>query len=310
VAEDLTEGHAVEPAEGAERQVLARAVERAEGWHPDPYGRFAHRWWDGEAWTASVTANDGGGVRWDPDPLDVNVAAAAPPAPGLKGIVTAFIGMAIGLILSTLVYVVVDRMDDPPSLSLYLLISSIALWTGLVGAVVVVSRRRGTGSVVRDFGLRFRWSDLGFGLAGAIVGRVVATASLLPLPLLDDDFEDAPDLFDEAATNGWSWAALIVVACVGAPLVEELFFRGLVQNRLVQRFGVVVGIGVASVLFGAAHLIGWEGMSTAVNAWAVTFGGIVLGATYHYSKRLGAAVIAHSLFNAVALVALFATTRS
>jgi membrane protease YdiL (CAAX protease family) len=308
VAEDLTEGHAVEPAEGVEREALASPL--AEGWHPDPFGRFAHRWWDGEAWTASVTAGAASGVRWDPNPLDVNVAAAAPPAPGLKGIITALIGMAIGVVLSTVVYIVVDRMDEKPSLAAYLLISSLALWVGLIGAVVVVSRRRGTGSVVRDFGLRFQWSDLGFGFAGALVGRMVAVMSLLPLPLIDDDFGDAPGLFDEAASSGWSWVALIVVACIGAPLVEELFFRGLVQNRLVQRFGVVIGIGVASVLFGAAHLIGWEGLSTAVNAWAVTFGGIVLGATYHYSKRLGAAVIAHSLFNAVALLALFATTRS
>jgi uncharacterized membrane protein len=24
------------------------------GWHPDPTGRFAHRWWDGHAWTDHV----------------------------------------------------------------------------------------------------------------------------------------------------------------------------------------------------------------------------------------------------------------
>jgi membrane protease YdiL (CAAX protease family) len=254
----------------------------------------------------------GGGVRFDPDPLPATKEATAPPAPGLQGIVVAFVGMGIGVALSFLLAVVIGRMDDPPSYATELLVSSLALWVGLIGAVVVVSRRRGTGSIVRDFGLRFRWSDLGFGFAGAIVGRIVAGLSILPLPLIDRDFgeDNERTVFEEAATTGWSWVALIVIACVGAPIVEELFFRGLVQNRLVHRFGLGVGLPVASVLFGAAHLIGWIGIPTVIQAWAVSFGGLVLGVTYHYSKRLGPAMIAHSLFNAVALLALWATTRS
>ena len=35
-------------------------------WHPDPYGRHEHRWWDGMQWTASVS--DQGVVATDPPP--------------------------------------------------------------------------------------------------------------------------------------------------------------------------------------------------------------------------------------------------
>jgi len=31
----------------------------AAGWRPDPYGRFAQRWHDGDAWTEHVVAGDG-----------------------------------------------------------------------------------------------------------------------------------------------------------------------------------------------------------------------------------------------------------
>ena len=216
--------------------------------------------------------------------------------------------MVVGIALSAVVAVAIGRMDAPPSLAAELLLSSLALWVGLVGAVVVVSRRRGTGSIVRDFELRFRWSDVGFGLAAALVGRLIAGVSLLPLPLIDRDFEGANDrtLLEDAATGGWSWVALIVVACIGAPIVEELFFRGLLQNRLVERYGLGVGLPIASVLFGAAHLVGWEGFPTIVNAWAVTFGGgLVLGAVYHYARRLGPAMVGHALFNGVALLLLW-----
>lgn len=27
------------------------------GWHPDPSGKFDHRWWDGQRWTANVSTN-------------------------------------------------------------------------------------------------------------------------------------------------------------------------------------------------------------------------------------------------------------
>ena len=35
-------------------------------WHPDPYGRHEHRWWDGMQWTGTVS--DRGVVASDPPP--------------------------------------------------------------------------------------------------------------------------------------------------------------------------------------------------------------------------------------------------
>jgi membrane protease YdiL (CAAX protease family) len=302
LAEDQSEGHAAQPEEGPR--------DLTPGWQPDPYGRFRHRWWDGEQYTASVTAADGHGVRYDPGPLPSAHAQVAPPAPGLPNLVTATIGLGVGVGLALLVGRVIDRMDERPSLAVLIILSSATLWVGLLGAIVVVSRRRGTGSIVRDFGVRIRWSDLGLGLAAAIVGRIVSAASLLPIIAVDRDFaeRDTNTLFD-GAVRGWTWFVAVLVICVGAPLVEELFFRGLLQNRLVARFGVGIGIPVASVLFGAAHLVGWEGYATFVQAWAVSFGGVVLGVTYHYSKRLGTSIVAHSLFNVVAVVVLWTSTR-
>jgi membrane protease YdiL (CAAX protease family) len=302
MAEDQPEGHAAEPEEGPR--------DLAPGWRPDPYGRFRHRWWDGERYTASVTAADGRGVRYDPEPLPAAQAQLAPPAPGLPSLLTAIIGLATGVGLAEIVGRVIHHQDGHPSLAVLIILSSATLWVGLLGAIVVVSRRRGTGSIVRDFGFRVRWSDIGLGLAAAVVGRIVSAVSLLPIIAADRDFaeRDTNTLF-EGDVSGWTWFVAVLVICVGAPLVEELFFRGLLQNRLVARFGVGVGIPVASVLFGAAHLVGWQGYSTFVQAWAVSFGGMVLGVTYHYSKRLGTSIIAHGLFNVVAVVALWASTR-
>jgi hypothetical protein len=64
-----------------------------------------------------------------------------------------------------------------------LLVGSLGLWLGLKSACVYVSLRRGTGSLPRDFNLSFRWRDLGFGLAGCVVARMLAIAAWCRFPL-------------------------------------------------------------------------------------------------------------------------------
>jgi uncharacterized protein len=130
---------------------------------------------------------------------------------------------------------------------------------GIDVRVLYVSRRRGTGSLRRDFNLSFRWQDLGFRLAGSVV---------------------------------------VLLICIGAPFFEELYFRGLVQGRLETRLGAASGIALTSLLFGAAHLIAWQGPWTLVYAWAVAASGLVLGLMRHVSGRLGAPMAAHAFFNA------------
>lgn len=48
--------------------------ERQVGWHTDPFGRHAQRWWDGTGWSERVRTNTGGqGI----DPPGINVAPVA-----------------------------------------------------------------------------------------------------------------------------------------------------------------------------------------------------------------------------------------
>ncbi len=47
---------------------------------------------------------------------------------------------------------------------------------------------------------------------------------------------------------------LLFGICIGAPLLEELLFRGFLMRSVAARFGLRAGIAVSSVLFGLAHL--------------------------------------------------------
>lgn len=271
----------------------------AAGWYPDPFGRAPVRWWDGAAW--SGYAGHAGSVGWDPAPVEEPVVREV----GLPGLLTAAIGAAIGLALSFGVGAILDAADDPGGLAVELGLSSLALWIGLLGACVAVSVRRGTGSFVRDLGFRFRWIDLGLGLATALGARLVSGAMLAPIPFPMRDLRDLDRAaLDERIHGAFGWTVLVLVTCVGAPLVEELFFRGLVQTRLVTRFGPGVGIVVASLIFGAAHLIAWQGPITLALGWSIAGGGLVFGLARHHSGRLGTSIAAHVYFNAQAMILL------
>ena len=89
--------------------------------------------------------------------------------------------------------------------------------------------------------------------------------------------------------------ALFLGVVVGAPIVEEIFYRGILQRALVDRFGTAIGIGVASLLFGAVHF-SW------VNLIPLSVVGAGFGFLFHKYGRLLPAIIAHMTFNFIALV--------
>jgi membrane protease YdiL (CAAX protease family) len=217
----------------------------------------------------------------------------------------ALASFAVGAGFSYAVLALLRVEGKPGGVAAELVVSEIALWAALVTACVYVSWHRGVHSVVRDFGLRIRPIDIGLGLAGSIAARSTASVAVLPVTAFHPYFR-APDesVFNKFLQGPGDWAILALVTCVGAPVVEELFFRGLVQTRLVGRLGPVLGIASTSLLFGAAHLIGWVGPLTLVYALAVAGGGVALGTIRHLTGRLGTSMVAHGLFNAQALLAL------
>lgn len=269
-----------------------------EGWYKDPYGRMPFRWWDGTRWSPYARGDE---VQWDP--IDTQPVAAR--RLGFPTMGVALSGFAIAVVLSYAVLNVLRSNGRPGGLSVELLLTEVALWLPMIGACWFVSRRRGERSLAIDYGLRWRPLDIGLGLAGSIAARSTESIVLLPIVLLHPHFR-VPEVSEfQQFTNGVSgWIVLALVTCVGAPIVEELFFRGLIQTRLVGRYGPVVGIGVTSVLFGAAHLIGWAGSISLVYALAIAGAGVALGTVRHLTGRLGTSMTAHGFFNAQALIIL------
>lgn len=172
------------------------------------------------------------------------------------------------------------------------------LWIGMLAAVGWSARTAGAPSAAPYVGLRFRPRDAMVGLpVGVLAQLVVIPLIYLPLRALGDlDVESAARETTDLAV-GWRVPVLVLALAVIAPLVEEIFFRGLLQGTLVNRFGRTAGVLLAAVVFASIHfqLVQFPGLLVA----GLTFG--ALAARY---DRLGPAVWAHIGFNAATVVLL------
>jgi membrane protease YdiL (CAAX protease family) len=182
------------------------------------------------------------------------------------------------------------------------------LWIGFVGAVALASRSRGTGRIRDDMGLHFGPWDILIGPAVGLGGQLVLLPVLYaPLQHFIPNLQHR--LSDPARhlTGGFPGADLALIGAltvVIVPVVEELFFRGLILRALVRLFrvaGPVVGPALAmvvtGVVFGLAHLETLQLLGLAVF-------GIVLSAMAYGFRRLGPSVLAHATFNLIAILAV------
>ncbi|HUP74446.1 MAG TPA: type II CAAX endopeptidase family protein [Acidimicrobiales bacterium] len=173
----------------------------------------------------------------------------------------------------------------------------VPLWVGMLGAVFYAAKK-GRG-VVADFGLRMEKRDIGVGLVVGFLAQVVVIP-LVYWPLLR--LLDNPDISAEARSltdraEGMGVVLLVLLTVVGAPIVEELFFRGLLLRALERRLRAPMAIGVSSVLFGLVHF-------QPLQFLALVIFGAIAGILAHRAQRLGPAIWAHIGFNATTVVAL------
>jgi len=188
----------------------------------------------------------------------------------------------------------------------------VGLWFGFVGSALAASRRRGTRSLRRDMGLEVRGRDVVIGGAVGVAGQL-ALLPLLYLPL-EHVIPHLNSRLSEPAkhlTGGFPGADLAVIGVLTVavvPVVEEVFFRGLVLRALVricQPLGRAVGPALAclstGILFGLAHF-------EALQLLGLAAFGVVLSVLAYRFRRLGPSIFAHATFNLLAVVAVASST--
>src|SRR5207253_665575 len=133
--------------------------------------------------------------------------------------------------------------------------AQLALWTGLVTPCVLVSRRFGSGHIRDDLGVRSRGFDplIGFGLSWA--GRLAAALLIVPLVLTSRRFSGGNDrVLRVVRGHPGDFALVAVIAVIGAPIVEELFFRGLLLRILESAWPAPAAVVAQAAIFGLCHI--------------------------------------------------------
>jgi membrane protease YdiL (CAAX protease family) len=222
------------------------------------------------------------------------------------GLGDAALAFVVGVVLTNVVAALVleatgrtgQDIDELPLT--FIALFQVPQWVGTLGITWLAVHRKGDG-LVRDLDLRVAPRDVPTGLALGTATQLVLVP-LLYIPLLrlldrsgDDVAAEARELTDKA--SGLGVVLLFLVVVLAAPVVEEIFFRGLLLRSLEARIGGGPALVLSSVLFGFAHFQ-WLQLP------ALVLFGLVAGALAQRFGRLGPAIFAHIAFNAVTVIVL------
>jgi membrane protease YdiL (CAAX protease family) len=190
-----------------------------------------------------------------------------------------------------------NAADNPTTLVVAL--SALALWLPFVVMLRWVARRSGT-DFRTYFGLRFAkidWVGIPLGVFCQVVLMNVINWPLnkwWPETFNPERIETRARGLVDAAQGAW-FIVLFVVVVIGAPLVEELVYRGFIQGGLQTRIGSTWALIFTSVWFTVVHLepVEFPGL------FAIA---VVLGLCYRRTQRLGLSIVTHLAFNATGLL--------
>jgi membrane protease YdiL (CAAX protease family) len=213
-------------------------------------------------------------------------------------------GAAVGILLAGLGSTIGVAITGSSKSATTDLLGEAGLWAAMLGTAVWVSNRYGRASLRRDYGLSIKSRDLLWGALAA--ASALAVAQIVLVIFSNTRYAGSNDevLTQQQGHHGGFVAVSLIVA-VGAPLFEELFFRGFLRTTLQARFGAHGAVWLQAVFFGLAHLGEATTRLGNVSVVLALFGvGVVLGYTAKLTRRLGPGMVAHCLFNLVAVVSV------
>ena len=279
-------------------------VQPTPGWYSDPWRTAPLRWWDGAQWTSHTYQ-----ASLQPVVTDTLVRART----DVRGGGIALLGF-VGANLLGLGCALLAGLFGAPARSVTAAIFGLfGLWTGLAFTAYVITHRR-EGGTLADVG--FVWPTgreiaKGFGTAFLAVIAASQVALALRALLPQEDTGIRTNLFLAHRPSTAAIIMLAAAACIGAPIFEELFFRGIVQTIFARDLGMGAAIVVQATLFGLAHYqLGMTADEAVIRIVSIGVVGLFLGWLRARTGRLGAGMAAHSTYNIIIVLVTIAALSS
>lgn len=180
------------------------------------------------------------------------------------------------------------------------ILGALGLWIPTLIGLQYTSVRFGLKSPVRDYGLSLRPIDLVGIPIGVLTQLVLVRLLYWPLEEIWPETFSSPKVEESARTlyesaDGLWLVGLVLLVVVGAPFVEELLYRGLLQGAFRRRVNDGVALVVVALWFALIHFrpVEYPGLLVV---------GLVLGTCALVTDRIGMCIVAHCAFNATGLV--------
>lgn len=140
---------------------------------------------------------------------------------------------------------------------------------------------------------------LAYGVGGGIILLAVVACFSYILLWINPAVESQPyaNMLEEVR-NCWDLLYILTVGAIVGPLVEEIYFRGMIYPVMRQRYGVWGGIVLCGLIFGVSHLDLWR-------AIPLTAGGMILAYIYEKTGSVMPCAVAHGIWNGVMSLLLF-----
>ncbi len=187
------------------------------------------------------------------------------------------------------------------------MVMNIPLWACLVGGPLL-ARREGL-DWRRDLGWAMEKRDVPIGLAIGIVTQVVLVP-VLYVPIFwvigQRDVGEAARALTAAADTPFDIVALVLLTGVGAPIAEEILFRGVLHRGIADMMkdwggrGVAIAVVASSAVFAASHI-------QLLQFPALMMFGAIAALMVQRTGRLGSSIWVHVGFNLTTVVVLLTT---
>lgn len=210
---------------------------------------------------------------------------------GIPDAVFVWVGAGTIAIFASLPVATSDDIDPLYTFGVLLPIQQIAV----LGALLLVSKSKGRGSLRSDFGLEVRAADArALWLGPALQG--LFWLALLPLVWLGGDTESQQLVEELERTKDVLPVALFALgAVVMAPVVEETLYRGLLFRALLRRVSPGTAVFVSALVFAAVHFLGDPNAFRSLPALATL--GVLLALRALRTNSLSASILIHAGFN-------------
>ncbi|MFV8520717.1 CPBP family intramembrane glutamic endopeptidase [Bacillus sp. SBS7] len=152
----------------------------------------------------------------------------------------------------------------------------------------------------KDIGIRkLSWKDFLWTVIALIALIVVSIAVLMIMEKMGISFENSKTETVQNDKSIYSFCIAVIGAAVISPIYEEILYRGVFYTFFRDRYGIWGGVLISSIIFTVVHI-------PTYNTLPVNFlSGVVFAWLYERTNSILSAMIAHALFNFIAVLLTF-----